>query len=334
MTTSGASIFPEFSINRSVVDWSQYLYELTPFEQVEGVWFKREDKFAPLGYGGINGSKLRQCIYLIDKYVKETKNPTGILSGASVKSPQLSMSTAVAKHYGLESIQVIGATKPETAMLHENVAIAAHLGAKFVITSVAYNPVLQKKVVELQKTYPDYFKLEYGISVSGSAKDIEAFHRIGAEQVKNFPDEVENLVIPTGSANSAISILYGLALYPPKNLKTIYLVLIGPNKTDFMQERLERIAKVAGIQDIYGEYEYKGFDLHGTGYASYGDEMPESHSDITFHPTYEGKCWRYLKANAPELLTDKTCLWIVGSKPKLENMPLASSEPDPGFVLL
>lgn len=329
----GASIFPELSIDRKVIDWSNYLYELTPFEFHQGVWFKREDYFAPLGYGGINGSKLRQCIYLIDKYVKEVKNPVGILSGASVKSPQISMSTAVAKHYGLESIQVIGATKPETAVTHENVAIAVRLGAKFVITTVAYNPVLQKKVQELQKTYPDHFKLEYGISISGSAKDIEAFHRIGAEQVKNFPDEVEQLVIPTGSANSAISILYGLALFPPKSLKTIYIVLIGPNKTDFMQERLEKIAEITSL-DMYGEYEYKGFDLHGTGYATYGDEMSESYDDIEFHPTYEGKIWRYLNAKHPEILTDKTCIWIVGSKPKLENMPLASSEPDPGFCLL
>lgn len=327
------SVFSTFSLLRNDLHWEDYLGELTPFEKHQGVWFKREDYFAPLGYGGINGSKLRQCIYLVDRYVKEAKNPTGILSGASVKSPQLSMSTAVAKHYGLDSIQVIGATKPETAMLHDNVAIAAHLGAKFVITSVAYNPVLQKKVVELHKTYPDYFKLEYGISISGSSKDIEAFHRIGAEQVRNFPDEVEQLIIPTGSANSAISVLYGLALYPPKNLKTIYLVLIGPNKTDFMQERLEKISEITGL-DMYGEYEYKGFDLHGTGYATYGDEMPESYEDIEFHPTYEGKVWRYLNAEHPELLTDKTCLWIVGSKPKLENMPLASSEPDPGFVLL
>ena len=37
-----------------------HLLDLTPVENIGGMWWKREDKFAPLGYGGINGSKLRQ----------------------------------------------------------------------------------------------------------------------------------------------------------------------------------------------------------------------------------------------------------------------------------
>ena len=330
------SIFPVFSIERGIIRWEDYLYELTPFEQHDGVWFKREDKFAPLGYGGINGSKLRQCIYLLHKYWSESEHAVGILSGASVKSPQLSMSTAVAKHYNdMDSIQVIGATKPETALTHENVAIAARLGARFVINPVAYNPGLQKKVKDLQKQFPDYFKLEYGISIDGSRdEDVEAFHRIGAEQVLNFPPEVETLIIPTGSANSAISIIYGLALYPQPNLKTIYLMLIGPNKTTFMEERLQAISNVKGGLDMYNQYLFKGFDLHGTNYTKYADEMPESNSGIEFHPTYEGKVMRYLKEKQPDLLNDKTCVWVVGSKPRWEHMAESLPEPAPGFVLL
>ena len=64
------TIFQTLSLDRSQIHWEEQLLELTPVEEVGGVWFKREDYFAPLGYSGINGSKLRQCIYLIDEYVR------------------------------------------------------------------------------------------------------------------------------------------------------------------------------------------------------------------------------------------------------------------------
>src|SRR3990167_6033243 len=100
------SIFPVLSLDPGQVHWEDYLDTLTPVEEHEGVYFKRDDYFAPLGYGGINGSKLRQCIYLINQ--ARNLGAAGILSAASVRSPQLSMSTAVAKPYGLPAVQIIG----------------------------------------------------------------------------------------------------------------------------------------------------------------------------------------------------------------------------------
>ena len=58
------SIFKTLSTDRKVVKWEDYLRHLTPVENHQGVWFKREDYFAPLGYGGPNGSKMRQLIWL------------------------------------------------------------------------------------------------------------------------------------------------------------------------------------------------------------------------------------------------------------------------------
>jgi hypothetical protein len=57
------SIFPVLALDRAQVQWEQHLGELTPWENRDGVWFKREDYFAPLGYGGPNGSKMRQLIW-------------------------------------------------------------------------------------------------------------------------------------------------------------------------------------------------------------------------------------------------------------------------------
>lgn len=84
------SIFPVLSIDPDESKWEDHLFDLTPVEKVGDMWFKREDKFAPLGYGGINGSKLRQAIWLVLEQSKiEKSEVSSLISGASIKSPQL-----------------------------------------------------------------------------------------------------------------------------------------------------------------------------------------------------------------------------------------------------
>jgi len=309
-----ATIFQTLSLDRSQIHWEDHLLGLTPVEEKGGIWFKREDYFAPLGYGGINGSKLRQCIFLMNGYFKYGACK-GVVTGASVKSPQLPMTTAVAAHYGLPTTCVIGATYFPRALDNENILVAQKFGAAFDVIKVAYNPALQRRVKELAAADPDLFHLEYGVTIdhhTHSAADIESFHRIGAEQVKNLPD-VDNLVVPLGSANSATSILYGLSLWPRRYLQTVYLIGIGPSKIEFMRERL----KIIGVDmDRLPAIDYS-HDLHATKYASYSDQVPWLYEGINFHPTYEGKVMKYLSEKLPWLLqpTGETCVWIVGSRP-------------------
>lgn len=42
--------------------WIDSIYDLTPVEKVQGIYFKREDKFSPSDLG-VNGSKMRQCLF-------------------------------------------------------------------------------------------------------------------------------------------------------------------------------------------------------------------------------------------------------------------------------
>ena len=67
------TIFNTLSLSRNDIKWEDYLFELTPVEKIGNIYFKREDKFAPLGAGGINGSKLRQCIWLTEQDRKSTR---------------------------------------------------------------------------------------------------------------------------------------------------------------------------------------------------------------------------------------------------------------------
>jgi len=300
-------------------------FDLTPVEFIGNIWIKREDKFSPLGYGGINGSKVRQCEYLFSRYIDSTKNPLGLVSGASVKSSQLAVGTLIAANYGLPSIHVIGATNPISAIRHEQVKIAHHFGAKFVITSVAYNPVLQRKVNDLVAgPLKGWFKLEYGSSLdhkTNSPEEIEKFHMVGALQVQNIPDSVRYLIVPTGSCNTLVSIIYGVRLFKP-NIEKIICLQIGPDKVGFTEERLRCIESVTNLSlDIDREYHYLN------KIWSYQDDVPYDFNGIEMHPTYEGKCFKYLESHT-ELLNEESCFWLTGSKPYLANMV---SEPIPDY---
>ena len=336
-------IFPSETIDRSVMRWEDYIYDLTPFEKHQGIWWKRDDYFAPLGYGGPNGSKLRQLLHLVDKYVKTGANK-GVITGASILSPQLSMSSLVAKHYDLPMVIILGGTKPETSIRAENVYISAEAGAQFFYTPVAYNPAIQHNVKKIQEErYPDYYKVCYGITTpeDSTSAGITAFHEVGAYQVQNLPEHIKTLAIPMGSANSCVSVLYGIAKYKPASLERVILFGIGPTRLDHIEYRLRKIEEETGVEilnlfrrkyhhnrDAENEYQTDGkitlehFNLHATKYSSYTDKMPYSLRDgsISFHPTYEGKCLSYMDSN-PGLFEwyhnpDGTAaFWIVGSEP-------------------
>ena len=303
------SIFETLALNRAESRWEDSLGLLTPFENHSGIWFKREDKFAPLGYSGPNGSKMRQLIWYMNKH-REGK--THVLTGASVQSPQLSMSAIVGAHYGLPSRQVVY-SKPSTVRKHVNPYIAARFGAVFEYASGPYNPILQRRVEELKR--PDSLVVEYGITVDHKTHDAETvrkFHEVGANQVRNLPEQVTRLIVPAGSCNSLTSIILGLSR-DSKNLQELFTLGIGPDKRGWMRERLA----VMGVDVDWLPFMWNHFSLHDSGYSKYTDQFRgESFSDMVFHPTYEGKMWRWLTRDWALLpQDDSTAFWIVGSAP-------------------
>jgi 1-aminocyclopropane-1-carboxylate deaminase/D-cysteine desulfhydrase-like pyridoxal-dependent ACC family enzyme len=302
------TVFPQLTIDRNRVKWEDHLGTLTPWENHGGVWFKREDYFAPLGYSGPNGSKMRQLIWYVNRY-RNGKNH--IVTGASIQSPQLSMSAIVGAHYGLLSRQVVY-SKPETVLRHTNPRVAAGFGAVFEYANGPYNPILQRKVADLTK--PSSLVVEYGITLPHDrypADDVRKFHEVGANQVRNLPDAVTTLVAPAGSCNSLCSILLGLSR-DSKNLETLFTLGIGPEKREWVRGRMA----VMGVDIERLPFRWKHHSLHDTGYAKYSDAFKgEQHDGITFHPTYEAKMWRWLRENRPLDTDDRTGFWIVGSAP-------------------
>lgn len=305
------SIFPELSLDRSKVRWEEHLGTHTPWENHQGIWFKREDYFAPLGYSGPNGSKMRQLIWYMNKF---RGNKTHIVTGASIQSPQLSMSAIVGAHYGLLCRQIVY-SKPHTVLRHANPQVSAGFGAVFEYASGPYNPIIQRKVADL--TQDSSLVVEYGITLPidrYSPEDVRKFHEVGANQTNNIPDEVEELIVPAGSCNSLTSVLLGLSRNP-HNIKRLFTIGIGPDKSDWMKERLRYI----GVDPEGFGFSWNHHSLHDTGFSKYSDHFNgESFDGINFHPTYEAKMWRWLRQNDYISCDNKTGFWIVGSAPSVK----------------
>ena len=356
-----SSIFDVLSIDRDEVHWEDYLYRLTPVESHTDdrlhvtMYFKREDYFAPLGYGGVNGAKMRQMVYLGSEYIQNSPGRY-VVNGTSVHSPQLLMVPAVARHYGKKNLSVIGATGPESAMHnHDMVRGGAWIGAEYDCTSrLAYNSVLQRRCLELQKELGDgSYYLEYGITLGlqHTDEEIYRFHCVGAEQVRSIPEDVHTIIMAAGSCNSCTSVLLGIALFPPPGLKRILLVGTGPSKIDYLTERLERMKTPAGTetrlfdglpyhQNLWDPvpsrfpYSVVFFDTYGTRWCTYDDLIPFSFDDIVLHPRYEGKVATYAFRYLTDYIDEHTLFWIVGSEPSIEPMREHMSGDDSGVMHL
>ena len=108
----------------------------------------------------------------------------------------------------MKCVQFSGARK--------NMALAGEkLGAKTILVNPGYGPLLNKRAKDYAKEH-GWLRIETNITVTKSDADIEAFHRVGSEQVRNLPDHMATLIIPAGSRNSAVSILYGCIASRPR----------------------------------------------------------------------------------------------------------------------
>jgi len=281
--------------------------ELTPVELRGGRWFKREDLYR-LEPSGVNGSKLRACQHLMSRAGDDIMQ---VVSASSVLSPQAAMAAVVAESLGLECEIIVGATRQELLPNHRSVKIAMDAGATVRIVPVAYNAALQKAALDAA-LQPGVWRLPYGITTPLGAplEDVEAFLQVGGAQVVNLPAEIETLVVPFGSANTACGVLYGLHDHRPESLTDIYLMEIGPSRRTWAQERLQSIGRGLAPAGVNIHF----ITLHEV-WASYSDKMPETMDGIVFHPTYEGKMIRWLNLVQPDWWkkTDgTTAFWIVG----------------------
>lgn len=283
-----------------MIDYVTDPRELTPVENIDGLWVKREDLFAPFGLGDVNGGKLRQCWLLLENKNRQYK---GIITCCSIHSPQGPISAAVAKHFGMTCDLYYGSTTEERISMLPMPILARKHGA---IISIHPKHPRHKNLYSLARKNAETenkFVVEYGFNLDN---DPEAILGAISNQVQNIPDELDNLIVTCGSGITSRGILIGLQKFN-KHVKKVYFVATAPSREKAIEETIKE-HKINIEYEIIDLFHRKGFVYEDGRYADI--------KGLILHPNYEAKAYLWL-VNETNInrKNNKTLFWIVGSKP-------------------
>ncbi len=269
---------------------------LTPVQEKEGIYIKRDDLFKPFGFSGANGGKLRQCMALIDK-----QTPRGIISLSSLYSPQLAIVPAVAKYKNVKCIMLLGGSR-KTEMVRE----ALNQGAEIHRCSSGRHNVLLSVARKLQQEN-GFTIVDYGMNAKDNIKE---FYDTNADQVKNIPDQIDTLMVTCGSGITTAGIIYGITKHN-KQVGKIVLIGTAPNRYKKIKERIKLIEKANNIDIKIPKIVYD--NLYDLKEFVYEKKEPLSFLGIELHPNYEAKTIkRFMQKHFNK--NEKTLIWIVGGK--------------------
>ena len=278
---------------------------LTPVEEYNGIYFKRDDLYAPYGENFITGGKIRQCRHLVESNLEQIHKEfnSTITTAASIHSPQNPIVARVAKEFNLKCLIGIGGTTVEKAKQRKGIELCLDLGAEVKILSehYAFNNVLYSRLGKLCDENP-MFKILFGYSMKTHKDSIVDTI---ADQVQNV--DCDSLYVIVGSGVTLNGILEGVMKYN-KKFQIIGLQPFGHDRRKTMHPfpELWELTENGGIYTkirshrykyITGKYPYNallkknvGFDLDMI-YESKGFEMME----------------KIIKPN------EKSCYWVVGN---------------------
>ena len=279
--------------------------QLTPINELGGWLFKREDLFQPFPFCKANGSKLRQSIILTEKNIETARN--GLITGTSIVSPQGVICAATARYLKVPCKIIYGGTTIERIKNEKYPVEAARLGAQIIIGSKCPRTAVLNSIAKEEAKKTNAFVIKYGFDLRNN---LDCFIESVAEQVKNIPDELENLVIVVGSSITLIGVLYGIAIYG-KSVKNVWGVGCAPNRTDkikkyaqiiYEEKKVSLPLNILRYVDCFSKY--KGFKYENT--------YDERYMGINFHPRYEAKAFLWMTKALNPKRDRKTLFWING----------------------
>ena len=278
--------FPRFTQNH----FDDLMSMETPILEYDGYSIKRDDLFE---IGNMKGGKIRQCLRIIyDNLDKIKRNHNGtIITGCGLPSPQSTIVSSVAKYFGLRSVivsPIYDNNKVDVNRL--NVSISQKLGSE--IYGVGNpNPSGYKLDVKKLIEEHNYYEIKFGM-------DGDSVIESTSHQVKNLPNDLENIVVICGSGLNLLGILRGVVKYE-KRVKNIY----GITLSNFFIEN----KKIYYDGLAQGE-KYDG-DLHIVSSPYPYQKLLKSNTDW-LDWTYEMKAYRWMTDNLKP--SKDTLFWCVG----------------------
>lgn len=276
-------------------------HDLTPVQEIAGMYFKRDDLYTPFGAGGVNGGKLRQCMLLVEAALGREPGTKGVITYCSLHSPQGPITAAAAKHYGLPCIVAYGGASEMSVATGSMPRLAMSYGASVqVIAKSGRHNVLKKRAEALAEAR-GLFVVQYGINLDDYG---EVLLSAVAEQVQNIPDGLDDLYITCGSGITASGVIVGIEWYG-KAVKNIHLISTAYDRREKVRATLQR----------YGaERPFQYHDLFHTPGFVYEKQQKMRVGGVKLHPQYEAKSMKYLVDHG--LNTNNALFWIVGAEPR------------------
>jgi 1-aminocyclopropane-1-carboxylate deaminase/D-cysteine desulfhydrase-like pyridoxal-dependent ACC family enzyme len=163
------------------------------------------------------------------------------------------------------------------------------------IINQGFDNAITSRLKKLQEagTGKNFYIIKFGIDVEKNPIVVDCI----ADQVKNLPNSLDNLVIPTGSGITAGGILRGIMKYG-KRIKNVYVVHVSG---------MDRRQKINGIE---GSVPY--IYVKGTGFK-YSKKLKVKVSvGFVLDEIYEAKAYDWMLHNI-DLQREKTLFWCVGN---------------------
>lgn len=292
-------------------------FELTPVELHNGVYYKRDDLFAPYSDTPINGGKARQCIALVEnnlEYIRRDCNNT-IATASSIESPQGLITARVAREYGLKSILAVGGGIEADKLVarHSLLKATKEAGCEIrAVNKLGYTSVLYSKLLEMQKLEKFFIALFY----TNLDKNFDSIISTTTKQTYNLPlDKINTIVVPVGGALMYSGILIGLieqGWLKQKGNRCIGIQIANTGRKDTIDGILSK-------RFFMQRYSYELL-LDPTYAYTKHVKLNIPNTDISLDPIYESKAYEYAIKNGI-LKNDGTCLyWIVGNSSLVREM--------------
>jgi L-cysteate sulfo-lyase len=276
------------------LDLTALLRKLTPVVIEDGLRLKRDDLFFLEEGSNIRGGKLRQCLSLVT-----TVAARRLITIGSIHSPQPAIVAYVAHKLGL-GCTVLVAGKQDTLPL----VLARSLGAEIKRCSSGRHSVLSSRARQLAS--PDDFVVPFGMRPQ--TPDV-LFYDTSAAQIQNVPNEIDTIVITTGSGTTATILAYGLWLEQCARPRLV-LVNVGPDRRQQILDILSKLDPECGRFAARVGF-MATFPLGGTPGFRYEVRSEFNVGKIQLNPLYEGKAFRWYINNI-DFDRERTLFWIVG----------------------
>ena len=269
---------------------------LTPVEEHNGIYYKRDDLYCP--WGDVNGGKVRQAIRLFEN--KRIYDWPGVVAAVSVHSPTGPVISRVAKEFNTPCIIAVGGTKVENLDILPMMRLTRYYGAEVrIVAGHGMKTAINARVNEICEE-TGYHNIDFSHHIYN---DTDLMFNTNSTEVLNIPNELDVLVMSLGVGIQFACVLKGLKKHK-KKVKRIIGVQVGPDRRKLIDGYLNQNPLIEPKFDL--EYELVQYK------SAYSKSEIQKVGNFYLDDIYEAKAHKWMLKNIDK--NQKTLFWCVGRR--------------------